>query len=438
MNTSYMLHKGIEEVRMIRKLVLITAMLMVFLTTNVMALGLGELTLHSSLNEPLSAEIELLSVQADELDGIKVAMASQRDFELVGVERMYFLTSLDFATKINEAGKAVISITTKDPIKEPFLDFVIEVNWSKGRMLREYTTLVDPPAFTQEAPAPVKQAETKSKQSVVRTSEPAPTPAEQPVAAEEEPLFPNIAIEEDKSVPDTYGATKRTDTLWSIAQSVRPSSKVSTDQVMQALLKKNPEAFYNNNINELKAGHVLRIPDVEEITAISKREAHQLSRTQYQDWKTARSKSTHIDTSAPGEGGLMAPDMVNSSEEAGPRLKLLSPDEEAALMSQTEENQAGSGSAMQDGGTGVTSEESEALRARVSELESQLNEMEKALAIKDDALAGFQKEMQVTPAITAQPLQKPETETVTKTEPEKPKTVPAVKPKPAPAPSSAS
>lgn len=424
---------------MIRKLVLTATMLMVFVTTRVMALGLGELTLHSYLNEPLNAEIELLSVHPDELDGIKIALASQRDFELIGVDRLYFLTTLEFVTKTNKAGNAIISITTKDPIKEPFLDFVIEVNWAKGRMLREYTTLVDPPTFAQEAPAPVKQAKTKTKTSVVReTVVPVPEPEPQPVIAEEEaPLFPTIPIEieEDEpgyADPDTYGPTKRTDTLWAIARKVRPNSRVSIEQVMQALLKKNPQAFYNNNINDMKAGYVLRIPDLEEVTALSKRDAGRLSRAQYKDWKAARAKATHITTSAPGEGALMAPDMTSTTD-GGPRLKLLSPEEEARLMAkQGGEDQAGSGSAMQDGGTSAISEEAEALRARVSELESQLSDMEQALAIKDEALAGFQKEMQVKPAITAQPL--PQTESEMMAEPEQSRPVPAVKPKVTPKP----
>jgi len=429
--------KGIKEVRMIRNLLLTLAVLTILVSGRTMALGLGELTLHSSLNEPLNAEIELLSVHPDEMDGIKVNLASQRDFELVGVDRLFFMTAFQFNTQINKANKPVITITTKDPVKEPFIDFVIEVNWSKGRMLREYTALVDPPAFAQETPAPVKQAETKAKSSVVRQAT-IPEPA--PVMAEEEVLFPNIPIEIEEDEPvqassDTYGPTKRTDTLWSIAQKVRPNSKVSIEQVMQALLKKNPDAFYNNNINDLKAGHVLRIPDMEEVTEISKREAGRLSRAQYQDWKASRASSTHISTSAPGEGALMAPDMEGATSDTGPRLKLLSPEEEAELAAkQADGDRAGSGSAMQDGGTSASSEEAASLRARVNELENQLSEMEKSLAIKDEALAGFQKEMQVRPAVTAEPPQTTESEKMAEPEATKPAPAPVAKPKPTPSP----
>ena len=142
---------------MFRKSALAMAMLGAMATGNVVALGLGEIDLKSALNQPLNAEVELLSATDAELQELKVTIGSSKAFANAGIERPLFLTKLRFEVKTSADGKPVVRISSRDAVQEPFLDFLLELSWSKGRLLREYTVLVDPPV-TMPAAAPALQA----------------------------------------------------------------------------------------------------------------------------------------------------------------------------------------------------------------------------------------------------------------------------------------
>ena len=134
-----------------RRLMRISLALVFLLSSNAWALGLGEIRIDSALNAPLRARIELLSATPEELDSLTVSLASQETFERYGLDRPYYLQNLDFEV-VESATGAYVSITSTSPISEPFLTFLVEANWSRGRLLREYTVLLDPPTF---APPPV-------------------------------------------------------------------------------------------------------------------------------------------------------------------------------------------------------------------------------------------------------------------------------------------
>ena len=121
-------------------------------TSSVLGLGLGEMTLGSYLNEPLNAQVDLLNVGGLHEDQIRVRLATTEDFKRMGVDRAYFLTSITFDVEIDDSGGARIVITSEDPVLEPYLDFIVEARWPSGRLLREYTVLVDPPVFDQSNP----------------------------------------------------------------------------------------------------------------------------------------------------------------------------------------------------------------------------------------------------------------------------------------------
>ena len=142
---------------MFRKSALAMAMLGAFASTQVVALGLGEIELNSALNQPFNAEVELLSATEAELDELKVGIGSAAAFSKAGIERPMFLNKLKFDVTRKADGTAVVRVTSRDVVREPFLDFLLELSWSKGRLLREYTVLIDPPV-TMPAPAPVAQA----------------------------------------------------------------------------------------------------------------------------------------------------------------------------------------------------------------------------------------------------------------------------------------
>jgi len=142
----------------VRNLGLIVAFwLTALLPINSFALGLGEIEVNSFLNQPLSAEIEVLSARPGEIDDLLVSLASRDAFTRAGLERPRHLSELRFEVKKNEAGdSAVILVTTRAAVKEPFLNFLVEADWSQGRLLREFTILLDPP-FYADQPAPVEQ-----------------------------------------------------------------------------------------------------------------------------------------------------------------------------------------------------------------------------------------------------------------------------------------
>ncbi|MBS1241816.1 MAG: hypothetical protein H6R40_1243, partial [Gemmatimonadetes bacterium] len=215
------------------------------------AIALGDIKVRSALNEPLDAEIELVSVRGDELADLRAGIASTEEFRRAGVERPYLLSRLRFRVEEKAGGKAVLRVSTRQPVKEPFLNFLVEINWPQGRLVREYTALLDPPVYGAAASAgvrgPVVRAEPEavvpppveapsvqaapSEPGPVVATEPAPAaPTPAPVA--EEVVFapaPAPVAREAAPAPavagrDAYGPTRAGDTLWGIANRVRPDA----------------------------------------------------------------------------------------------------------------------------------------------------------------------------------------------------------------------
>lgn len=371
--------RGKKGTFMFRKSALAMAMLGTLTTGNVVALGLGEIQLGSALNQPLQAEVELLSATPAELNELKVDIGSSQAFENAGLERPLFLTKLKFDVSKNAEGKPVVRITSRDVVREPFLDFLLEVSWSKGRLLREYTVLVDPPV-TMPAPAPVPRAPVAQASGGVS----------QPVASSSR--VTHTAIMPPVSVSPSQYQTRRNDTLWQVAQEVRPDSGVSMEQTMLALLRANPEAFYDDNINNLKAGYILRVPDRAGMTSVSKAEALRESRAQYAAWREDRAVtagqpagSTDVPvTSVDSETGreahlqLVAPDLsetgsAGGSAEKGNQLDLIQRDLMMANEALEAERRRG-----------------DELSGRMAVLEEQIRNMQRLIQLKDDELAQLQ------------------------------------------------
>ena len=142
-----------------------------------LSLGLGEIEVDSALNQPLNAQINLISARADELEEMRVELAPANVFDRVGVPRPYFLTQLKFTPVSLPGGGTAIRVTSKDPVREPFLTFLVEVTWPKGRLLREYTVLLDPPEFAQQqAPQIATPVTTPSTQEQIVEAEPVSDP----------------------------------------------------------------------------------------------------------------------------------------------------------------------------------------------------------------------------------------------------------------------
>lgn len=247
---------------MTRKLALLLAACLGLWHGSAWALGLGEIEVRSALNERFSAAIDLRRVEELSQNEIIASLASSEDFSRLGVQRFFYLSELEFTTDVSDPSRPKILISSNRPINEPFVHFVVDVRWPTGRMLREYTVLLDPPAYAERPMPSMRPAETA-----------APARTDRGQVRTEAQTSSAAAPDAGRFDGDSYGVTDRDDTLWAIALQVRPSSDVSVQQTMLALQRLNPDAFIRGNINLLKAGYILEVPSADEIARLSRQDA---------------------------------------------------------------------------------------------------------------------------------------------------------------------
>lgn len=383
----------------------------------VQALGLGSLEVNSYLNEPLNAEIKLISNDTSELEGALVNLASANDFARVGLDRSLFTAQLTFTVGTNGAGDPVIRVTSDRPISDPFLNFLLEVNWSKGRLLREYTILLDPPVYAPSQEAIATAPVTTS--SV--TEPPRPTPA--PVQSEPERAPATATVEQadtttaeparpaaqpaDTSGASQYGPVGAGDTLWQIAQNNKPSD-ISTNEMMMALYRLNPEAFFENNINALRRGAVLAMPGRGDLAQSDASLALNEVQTQNQLWESYRQRATSsvptVAETAPTTAELPGSDSTPESTES--RLELVAPNEsvsgdsESTVATTTREQiertelSGQLNRARED--LVVASQQNAELRSRLSEIEDLVEQYERAINVRDAELADLQAQLELS------------------------------------------
>lgn len=250
---------------MIRRLLLLCA-LVALASESAYGVELGKLQLHSALNQRLNADVSLTNVQGLGTDEILPGLASPKEFARMGIDRPYSLTNLRFTVHQGQNGQMSIHITSTQPIVEPYLDFLLQVLWPNGRIVREYTVLLNPPVYGKSGIEKLQPATTQAPPATApATPQPAPAQAQSspaaPAAATPAPMTSQLG--EGRVSNGTYGVTGSGDTLWNIAAKVRPNHSVSIQQTMLAIEHANPNDFIHGNINLLKAGRVLRIPDLE-------------------------------------------------------------------------------------------------------------------------------------------------------------------------------
>ena len=180
---------------MMRKLVVfLTAAILICMPLAANALGFGSLKLNSSLNEPLNADIELLSATSADVSSLSISLASPDAFLRAGIDRPVLLSELKFAIQQREDGTYYINVTSRSPVREPFLNFLLEMNWQNGRMLREYTMLLDPPTQVRKQPTVVEAAPT------VAPAEVAQQEAAEPEASPFVEMPPEAVVEVEPAV----------------------------------------------------------------------------------------------------------------------------------------------------------------------------------------------------------------------------------------------
>lgn len=272
------------------------------------AVSLGGINVTTALGEPLKAEIPLVTVNAAETNSLSAHLASPDAFKNAGVDFPYGLPLLTFQIEVNPAsGEPFLKITSELPVNEPFVSLLVELRWSSGKLLREYTFLLDPPGYVVEQP---KMAEVQLMEPVVEVSPPLQPPAEEvsmapevvsqpapevvpPAAAAKEPVEPEpvAAGEPFKTGDDTLDTVtvKRGDTLHKLATQVKPP-EVSLERMLVALYRANADAFDGKNMNRLKTGKILQVPELADLENLQQAEAVQEIRVQAADWHAYRQK----------------------------------------------------------------------------------------------------------------------------------------------------
>ena len=266
-----------------------------------MALGLGEIQVESALNEPLKAEVTLLQLRDLRAAQIRPALANIDDFNLAGISRSRSLDGIEFQVEIGADGAGKILIHSEDPVREPFLSFLMEVNWPNGRLVREYTLLLDPPLIAEQGvpesiqkPTLQKTPEKVVESAVAETQEEVSlAPASVGSSAAEKVLIANPNAGAAQNLKTTADTNKQlyvevNDTLYSIAENNRPAADVSVAQMMLALQRLNPESFPSGNINNLKAGTLMTLPTEAQAKELSKRQALAETKRQWEEWQTGR------------------------------------------------------------------------------------------------------------------------------------------------------
>lgn len=283
------------------------------------SLGLGDAQVDSYLNQPLKARIDLVSQESDDLASVTAKLASADDYELIGASLADIPVPVRFTIEDID-GDAYLVATSKLPINDPIVRLIVEVNWSSGRMLREYTLFLDPPALADQA-APLPRIDQRSKPPAAAAT-PAPSQPEpsEPVAETAPVAAPEPAPQPRRAPVDgEYGPVASGETLWGIARDWSRDTGLSINKVMIAIQRENPDAFLNNNINLLKRGAILRMPAVSEVQAIPAESAYREVVAQEEEF-TGR---------------------VQSNLAASPSMPLISDESAAPFIAEPEEQVAG-------------------------------------------------------------------------------------------------
>ena len=344
----------------VRRVLLMSALMS---PTALYALGLGEIRLNSALNQPFDAEIELVSAAQEDLAALRASLASSDTFLRYGLDRPSYLSEFTFRV-VSSGGKDVLKVTSPRPVTEPFVTLLVEANWPRGRLLREYTVLLDPPVFApaptgSEAPvaAPRTSAPAPAPAPTRAVVAPSPSPAPSPALAASEPA-PRRPVAAVAAEPGSTYRVRPRDTLWQIASAAYPGSRSDVNRAMVAIFESNPQAF-GGNINLLRAGSELRMPSSGDVSAISESAAAEEVARQYKLWTE----------------GLVA---ATADATDGGRLRLVTPEQGSAAPSTATQPAPSAPAGSAD------------LQSRVQQLESELAEARRLLEVRNAELATLQ------------------------------------------------
>ena len=392
-----------------KKKLVLTALAAVFLHAgNVFAVGLGDLTVNSSLNEPLDATIQLVGLDGLGEDQIEVGLGSPDDFERANIARVGLIDDIVLEVDVIDRESGLVHLSSDQPVREPFLNMVISMRWPNGRLMRDYTALIDLPVFISDEPtaAPV---------NVPESSEPAPAP-QQPrsqILVDNDPpdnLVPpalsSTPSPESSPTPQTSAATDDDevvvaagDNLYNIAVSNRPADNVSVGQTMLAIQRANPDAFIDGDINRIRLGSVLRMPTLQEVQSIDQSQA--VNQIALQDQaSSAEPLAFNSNTSSTAQSG--EDELTILSGDAGDPPTV---DDDLVATIAALENQL----MISEESLDRARLENQELRARFAELEEQIEILQNIISMQDARLAQLQVDLAANQA-APEPEPEPVTE----------------------------
>jgi len=451
------------------------------------AAGLGKLNVTSALGEPLNAEIELFAAKK-EIGSLAARLASQEAFGRAGLVYSTALDNVKVSIEKRANGEPYVRLTSTQPVNEPFLDLLVELSWSSGRISREFTALLDPPSLIAE------RARQKAAEAEVRASPPKPQPQPEPIAeppapapaaAEPVPSGPaetiggpmatfltesNINSTSRGSIAtsiatstatraataESFGPVKRFDTLSKIALATKPAD-VSLEQMLALLFRGNPDAFAGKNMNRLKTGKIIKLPSPDQYGSVAQADARKQVLVHARNWNAYREQLAV-------KAGEAKPAEEPAQQAAAGKITAKVEDQAAAAdqqpkevlkLSQSEPAAAAAGAPAVDAKAGQSQARVRALEEelvardksvkdaneRVSKLEKTIKDLQALLEIKNKGMADLQKPAATPPATPAQPVPaQPEPKPDAKPEPQATApdaTAPASEAKPAPAPTPA-
>lgn len=367
------------------------------------AAGLGKMTVMSGLGEPLNAEIEI-AANKEELSSLSARIAPSETYNDQGIERAGSLSGVRVELGKKPDGTPVLKLVSQQPINDPFLDMLIQVDWPTGRLLREYTALLDPPGYGDRAAAENAPVTSMTQPPAV-TAPSKKNTSKSPAQA----IRPPSAAPADAT--DTY-VTKRGDTLRNVARHMQQVDDVTLEQMLVGLYRANRDAFMGDNMNQLKVGQIMHAPRPEEVRAINPQDALQEVRVHTSNWNSyrnnlaeavAQSKPGAADGQAQSSGGKISGPAEDKAAPAptGPRdvVKLSKSEVIADKTSATGKNAAADEKlrALEEESTSQDKAIAE-VNERIAFFEKQIQDMQKLLLVQNQILADLQKGQAPAPA----------------------------------------
>lgn len=358
------------------------------LPSTTLALGLGRLTVQSSLGQPLSAQIELTSATRDELDSLAAKVADPGLYRQNNLSYQGVLARARVTLERTQGGQAYLRVATVNPVNEPYLDLMIELNWSAGRVVREYTFLLDPPGLVAATPAVDPVAPVRGAGTASRTAPAASTAANAGGTG---------ARGEGRGSAGNSYTVRRGDSLARIAGQLKPDG-VSLEQMLVALFRSNPDAFDGENMNRLRSGSIMNIPGAEEIAGTAAPEATRVVRMQASDWRSYRDRLAAGAPVSEAAGGRQSGGRITTAVEE--RTPAATAGRDQVRVSR--EAGQGKGTAAED--VVARDRALKDAQARIAELEKTLKDLQRVVELRSPTMAQLQTQADAGKGKAAEPM----------------------------------